>query len=50
MIDPDPAGVGFRLNSPVSTHFFDGMVGYARVISTFFIWESDDFVHKGSIL
>ena len=44
-----PASVGFRMNPPVGTHFLDGRVGGARVIGTFFTWESD-FLHKDSIL
>ena len=46
MIDTDPAGVGFRMNSPVGTHFLDGRVGYARVISTFYTWKSYSFLHR----
>ena len=46
MIDPYSASIGFWLNPPVGTHFLDGRVGYACVISTFYTWKSYSFLHR----
>lgn len=50
MIDPYSASIGFWLNPPVGTHFLDGRVGYACVISTFYTWKSYSFLHSYSPL